>query len=82
MNVIYCPPYSKSQIFHPQPRKPVIFLLRNYFTLSINLKKSHEYGKCDPKKYFGNEISSLPNISCPQSISNMGVEEPAFCMIL
>ena len=28
-----------------------------------------------------NEKSSLPNISFPQEISNMGVEEPAFCMI-
>ena len=31
----------------PQPRKLVIFLHGNYLTLSINLTKSHEYGKCD-----------------------------------
>ena len=30
-----------------QPRKLVIFLLGNYLTLSINLAKYHEYGKCD-----------------------------------
>ena len=31
----------------PKPRKLVIFLQCNYLTLSINLKKSHKYGKCD-----------------------------------
>ena len=41
------PPYSISQSFHTEPRKLVIFLLGNYLTLSINLTKSHEYGKCD-----------------------------------
>ena len=39
-------------------------------------------GHCDPMKIFGHEKSSLPNIACPQAISNMGVEELAFCMIL
>ena len=30
----------------------------------------------------GHEKSSLPNIAYRQAISNMGVEEPALCMIL
>ena len=35
--IIYYPPYSKSQSFHSQPRKLVIFLLGNYLTFSIHL---------------------------------------------
>ena len=35
-----------------------------------------------PVQNLGHEKSPLPNISCPQAISNMGVEELAFCMIL
>ena len=70
------PPYSKSQIFHPQPRKLVIFVLGNYLTLSINLTKlswiwEMWVGNCDPMKNLGHEKSSLPNIACPQAISNM-----------
>ena len=37
---------------------------------------------CDPMKNLGHEKSSPPNIACPQSISNMGVEEPSFYMII
>ena len=41
------PPLLKIPKLPPQPRKLVIFLLGNYLTLSINLEKYHEYGKCD-----------------------------------
>ena len=39
-------------------------------------------GNCDPIQNLGHDKSSLPNTTCPQAISYMGVEETAFGMIL